>query len=287
MPITGTAIPAVPPARNAGTVPGAPGADAPAGVAAASTGLTSGPGTWIFGLEPALPDTEDKTMKFTYYGHACFSVEVGQRTLLFDPFITPNELARAIDVNKVAADYVLISHGHGDHVADAAAIARRTGATIISNFEIANWFGKQGLEMAHPLNHGGGHRFDFGRVKFVNAIHSSGLPDGTYGGNPGGFVVESAEGNFYYSGDTALTMDMKLIGESTTLKFAALCLGDNFTMGVEDAVKAADFVRCKEIIGLHYDTFPPIKIDHRDAIDKFKAAGKRLHLLLPGETHNL
>jgi len=221
-------------------------------------------------------------MKVTYYGHSCFAVQLGERNLLFDPFITGNELAKGIDVNKIRADYILISHGHADHMADAAQIAKRTGATIVSNYEITVWFGKQGLEKSHPLNHGGGHRFDFGRVKLVNAIHSSGLPDGTYGGNPGGFVVESNEGHFYYSGDTALTLDMKLIGEAHKLRFAALCIGDNFTMGVEDAVRAAEFVGCDDILGLHYNTFPPIKINMAEAVDKFKAAGKRLHLLSPG-----
>ncbi len=225
-------------------------------------------------------------MKVIYYGHACFAVQIGGRTLLFDPFITGNELAKSIDVKKVPADYILISHGHADHLADAADIARRTGATIIANYEVTVWFGKQGLQKTHPLNHGGGYRFDFGRVKFVNAVHSSGLPDGTYGGNPGGFVVESGEGSFYYSGDTALTMDMRLIGESTRLTFAALPIGDTFTMGVDDAIRAAEFVRCNEVLGLHYDTFPPIQIDQAAAIEKFNAARKHLHLLLPGESHN-
>lgn len=225
-------------------------------------------------------------MKVTYYGHSCFAVEVNRRTVLFDPFITPNELARSIDVNKVAADFILISHGHQDHLSDAAAIAKRTGATLISNFEIVTWFGKQGIQKAHPMNHGGAFAFDFGRVKFVNAVHSSTLPDGASGGNPGGFVVETSEGNFYYSGDTALTMDMKLIGESTKLMFAALCVGDNFTMGPDDAVKAANFIRCDEILGVHFDTFPPIEIDHAAAKEKFKAAGKTLHLLRPGETRD-
>jgi L-ascorbate metabolism protein UlaG (beta-lactamase superfamily) len=223
-------------------------------------------------------------MKATYYGHACFSVEVNRRTLLFDPFITPNELAQSIDVNKVPADYILISHGHADHLADAAAIAGRTGATLISNFEVVGWFSKQGVQKTHPLNHGGGCTFDFGRVKFVNAIHSSSLPDGSNGGNPGGFVVESHDGNFYYSGDTALTMDMKLIGESTKLRFAVLCIGDNFTMNVDDAIKAAEFVRCDQVLGVHYDTFPPIRIDRQQAIDRFKVAGKTLRLLRPGES---
>jgi L-ascorbate metabolism protein UlaG (beta-lactamase superfamily) len=223
-------------------------------------------------------------MKVTYYGHACFAAEVAGKTLLFDPFITGNELAKAIDVNKVPADYILISHGHEDHMADAAAIAKRTGATLISNYEVTVWFGKQGLQKTHPLNHGGGYSFDFGRAKFVNAIHSSSLPDGTYAGNPGGFVIESSEGNFYYSGDTALTMDMKLIGESTRLTFAALPIGDNFTMGVEDAIRAADFVHCNRVLGLHYNTFPPITIDGEAAIKAFKAAGKELCLLSPGES---
>jgi L-ascorbate metabolism protein UlaG (beta-lactamase superfamily) len=205
---------------------------------------------------------------------------------LFDPFITGNPLAKNIDVKNVPADYILVSHGHVDHVADAVEIARRTGALVIANYEVATWLNKQGAPCVHPMNHGGGFQFDFGRAKFVSAIHSSSMPDGTFGGNPGGFVVESPEGNFYFSGDTALTFDMKLIGESTGLKFAALCLGDNFTMGPDDAVKAADFIRCDEIIGVHFDTFPPIKIDHAAAKEKFKAAGKTLHLLQPGGTHD-
>ena len=225
-------------------------------------------------------------MKVTYYGHSCFAVEIGGRTLLFDPFITSNQLAKGVDANKIPANYLLISHGHGDHIADAVSIAKRTGAMVISNFEIVTWFGKQGVTKGHPMNHGGAFRFDFGRVKYVNAIHSSSFPDGTYAGNPCGFVVESAEGNFYFSGDTALTLDMKLIGESTPLKFAALCIGDNFTMGVEDAIQASDFIRCNEILGVHYDTIPQIRIDHAEAIAKFKAKGKRLHLLKPGEARD-
>jgi L-ascorbate metabolism protein UlaG (beta-lactamase superfamily) len=225
-------------------------------------------------------------MKLTYYGHACFAVQIKNKTLLFDPYITPNELAKAVDANKISADYILISHGHEDHVADAVAIAKRTGATLIAGFEVAMWFQKQGISKIHPMNHGGAFQFDFGRVKYVTAIHSSSLPDGTYGGNPGGFVIESSEGNFYFSGDTALTGDMKFIGDSVKLKFAALCIGDNFTMGTDDAIKAADLVHVNEILGVHYDTFPPIKINHAEAIAKFKAAGKTLHLLKPNESHD-
>lgn len=223
-------------------------------------------------------------MKVTYYGHSCFAVQVSDRTLLFDPFITGNELARSIDVKKIPADYILVSHGHDDHMTDAVDIAQRTGATIITNYELTLWFASHGATKSHPLNHGGGHRFDFGRVKFVNAIHSSVLPDGTYGGNAGGFVVETVEGDFYYSGDTALTLDMKLIGDSNKLRFAALCIGDNFTMGVEDAIKASVFVGCDEILGLHYNTFPPIQIDTAAAVKQFQEAHKRIHLLSPGQT---
>lgn len=226
-------------------------------------------------------------MRVTYYGHSCFAVRAAGKTLLFDPFISGNELAKSVDLRQVPADYILISHGHQDHMADAATIAQRTGATLISNFEITVWFAQQGVAKTHPLNHGGGFNFDFGRVKFVNAVHSSSLPDGAYAGNPGGFVVETRDGNFYYAGDTALTMDMKLIGESTPLRFAALPIGDNFTMGVDDAIKAAEFVRCDQILGLHYDTFPPIKIDRQAALGKFDAAGRKLLLAAPGESLDL
>jgi L-ascorbate metabolism protein UlaG (beta-lactamase superfamily) len=217
-------------------------------------------------------------MKITYYGHASYGIEVAGKHLLFDPFISPNELAKDIDIDKIPADYLLITHGHQDHVVDADAIARRTGAKIISNFEIVSWFGAKGLENGHPLNHGGKWKFDFGTVKYVTAIHSSVLPDGTYGGNPGGFVIETAEGNFYFSGDTALTYDMKLIGEQHDLDFAILCLGDNFTMGIEDAAIAADFIQCDNIIGMHYDTFGYIEIDHEAAIAHFESKGKTLRL---------
>lgn len=217
-------------------------------------------------------------MKLTSYGHAAFSVETAGTTLLFDPFISPNPLAAAIDVEAIPADYMLLSHGHADHVADAVRIARRTGAKVIANFEVATWMGAQGVENVHAMNHGGAFSFPFGRVKFVNAIHSSGLPDGTYGGNPGGFVVSTDEGAFYYSGDTALTLDMKLIGEEFALRFAVLPIGDNFTMGATDALRAANFVGVDDVVGVHYDTFPPICIDRSAAAAVFAQAGKRLHL---------
>jgi L-ascorbate metabolism protein UlaG (beta-lactamase superfamily) len=220
-------------------------------------------------------------MNFTYYGHSCFSVETARHTLLFDPFISGNPQAKGIDVQSLKADYVLVSHGHQDHLLDAVAIANRTGATIIAGYEVAVWLAKQSARKTHPINHGST-RFEFGRLRYVNAIHSSSLPDGSYGGNPGGFVVETAEGNFYYSGDTALTKDMELIGAGAPLTFAALCIGGNFTMDAADAVVAAKMIRCDEIVGVHYDTFPPIQIDHEEAARQFREAGKKLHLLKIG-----
>ncbi len=224
-------------------------------------------------------------LKITYYGHACFGVEVAGKNLLFDPFIRYNELAKNIDIQGIKADYIFLSHGHQDHVADAADIALRRGATLVSNFEIVSWFENQGIKNTHPMNHGGKWKFDFGTVKYTYATHSSVLPDGTYGGNPGGFVVETADGSFYYSGDTALTMDMQLIPLTCgKLDLALLPIGDNFTMGVDEAILASDFIKCNRVIGLHYDTFDYIKIDHQQAINKFKEKGKDLVLLNIGQT---
>jgi L-ascorbate metabolism protein UlaG (beta-lactamase superfamily) len=226
-------------------------------------------------------------MKLTYYGHSCFMVEVAGKRLLFDPFITPNERAAHILLDSIKPDMILVTHGHFDHMADAVEIGKASGAVLISNYEIVEWFGTQGVENTHPLNHGGSHRTDFGRVKYVNAVHSSVLPDGTYGGNPGGFVVESSEGSFYCAGDTALTMDMKLIGEEFDIRFAALPIGDNFTMGAQDAARAAEFVGTKMVVGIHYDTFPPITIDHDAARAAFEARNITLALPQIGESVDL
>ena len=223
-------------------------------------------------------------MELTYYGQSCFGAEIDGTNLLFDPFIRPNELAEHIDVDEIEADYLLLTHGHQDHVADAEYIAEQTGATFISNFEIINWFADKGFD-GHPLNHGGGANFDFGRVTFVQAIHSSVLPDGTYGGNPGGFIIETDEVDFYHAGDTALTMDMKLIPMSfEPLDFAILPIGDNFTMDVRAAILASDFIECDKIVGCHYDTFGFIEIDKEQAIQQFQDQQKNLILLDIGES---
>ena len=226
-------------------------------------------------------------MKITYYGHSCFGVEVGGKHLLFDPYITPNELAKAVRVDQVPADYILLSHAHEDHVADAVAIAKRTKAQVLSNFEIYLWLTRQGMENVYPMNLGGTARLDGIQATLVQALHSSSLPDGSYGGTAGGWVVRTLQGNFYYSGDTALMSDMQLIGGSTKLNWAALCIGDTFTMGVEAAIRAAEFVGCDQVLGVHYDTFPPIRIDHDEAKRKFQAAGRTLHLPRIGGTLEL
>ncbi len=222
-------------------------------------------------------------MKFTYYGHSCFAVEIKGKKILFDPFITPNELAKNVKADEIEADYIFLSHGHDDHIADCASIASRTGAKVVCAFEIHTWLNNQGITNTHPMNTGGKWKFDFGTVKCVTAHHSSGLPDGTYGGNPMGFVFTSGEGNFYYSGDTALTLDMQLIPQYARLDFAVLPIGDNFTMDAVDAAEAAKFVECQKVIGVHYDTFGFIKIDHQWAKEVFAKAGASLTLLSPGE----
>ena len=223
------------------------------------------------------------SMVITYYGHSCFSVEVSGKKLLFDPYISSNPLAKNIHVKDINADYILVSHGHENHIADAESIAKRTGATVICNWEIHLWMHSLGVTKTHPMNIGGHWIFDFGKVKCVNAVHSSSLPDGTYGGNPMGFLVETAEGNFYYAGDTALHYDMKLIGDYKKIKFAFLPIGNNFTMGIDNAVLASDFIRCDKIIGMHFDTTDDIKIDHNDAKKRFDQTSKELLLMKIGE----
>lgn len=222
-------------------------------------------------------------MILTYYGHASFSVEVAGKKLLFDPFISPNASAAHIDIDTLRADYILVSHGHGDHIADVVSIAQRTGAMVIGGVEVINWLNAKGLKNTHEMNFGSC-SFDFGRLSFVPAAHSSSMPDGSYGGNPGGFVVATNEGNFYYSGDTSLTMEMQLIPHYARLDFAVLPIGGNYTMDAKDAVVAAQMIQCDTIVGVHYNTFPPISIDIEDAKSLFRMAQKELLLPTIGES---
>lgn len=219
-----------------------------------------------------------------YYGHSCFEVKTGGKNILFDPFITPNPLAEGVNVSTIEPDVILVSHAHGDHIADLVSIAKQSKALVVCMFEIHEWLHKQGIENTIPMNIGGTVDIGFAKVKMVNAVHSSTFPDGTPGGNPAGFVVYNEEDCFYYAGDTALSLDMKLIASDFKLGFALLPIGDHFTMGVDDAIRAAEFIRCDDIIGMHYNTFPPITIDPQLAISAFASNGINLHLMNINDT---
>ena len=198
----------------------------------------------------------------TAHGHATFTLDTGEHKLVIDPFFAPNNPAASITVDEVEADFILITHGHGDHIADAAALASNSGAMCISNFEIFEWLGKQGVEKAHPMHIGGGRHFDFGHLKLTIAHHGSMLPDGSNGGNPAGLLITLKDGHkIYIAGDTALTYDMKLIGEAGGVDLAVLPIGDNFTMGPEDAMLAARFCGARHVIPCHYNTFDVIEQD--------------------------
>lgn len=223
-------------------------------------------------------------MKVTFYGQNSLYIEVEGKKLIVDPFISANEATKGIvDVNEMTADYILVTHAHLDHVLDVETIAANTGATIVSNAEISDYYANKGFK-SHPLNHGGSWNFDFGKVKYVPAIHSSTFADGKSGGLPGGFVIEAGGKTIYIAGDTCLTYDMKLIPLFFKLDLAILPIGDNFTMGPDEAVIAAEFVECDKVLGCHYDTFGYIKIDHDQAKQKFESKNKQLLLLNIGES---
>jgi L-ascorbate metabolism protein UlaG (beta-lactamase superfamily) len=223
-------------------------------------------------------------MKVTYYGHSCFGVETTGKHLLFDPFITGNPMASSVKLEAIKADFLLVSHAHQDHVLDALAIAHQTKALMVCNFEIYQYYNAKGYQNIRPLGVSGAFTKDGITIKCVNAIHTSTFDDGTHGGSPIGFVITSKDGSFYYAGDTGLTYDMKLIGDSVKLNFAMLPIGDNFTMGADDAIIAANFVKTNTVIGMHFDTFDIIKIDQADVTKKFDKAGKKLSLMKIGET---
>ncbi len=218
-------------------------------------------------------------MDIKFFGQNTLQITLKNKTIIVDPFITGNEAASSkVAIMDLKADYILLTHAHQDHVLDAEAIAKNTGATIVSNYEIAMYYQAKGFTV-HPMNHGGAWDFDFGHVKYVNAIHTSTFADGSDGGYPGGFVIQADDRTIYIAGDTALTMDMKLIPMRYKLDLAILPIGDNFTMGIEDAIIASDFVECSNVLGVHYDTFGYIEIDHKAAHNAFTAAKKQLHLL--------
>ena len=218
-------------------------------------------------------------MKITYYGHNSLLIEILGNYIMVDPFISGNPLYKdKLDIKSLKADYILLTHAHQDHTLDVETIAKNTNAKIISNYEIAMYYQEKGFNV-HTMNHGGNWKFEFGNLKLVNAVHTSSFPDGSYGGQPGGFVIEGEHKNIYIAGDTALTMDIKLIPLQTKLDLAILPIGDNFTMGVEDAIIASNFVACDKVLGVHFDTFSYIEIDQEEAKKKFYDAGKDLMLL--------
>lgn len=222
----------------------------------------------------------------TWYGHASFGLTVNETKLLLDPFFTGNPVA-SVKAEDLEADFILISHGHGDHVGDAVEIAERTGAMIISNFEVASWFEEKGIR-THAQHIGGGYRHPFGYLKLTQAFHGSALPDGSYGGNPAGFLLTTTDAQkIYFACDTGLFGDMRLIGEEG-IDLAVLPIGDNFTMGPDDALRAVKFIRPKHVIPVHYNTFELINQDPDAWAERVKAeTDTSPHILNPGESFNL
>ncbi len=219
--------------------------------------------------------------KLTWYGHAAFLLESGPYKILFDPFISGNPLA-PVKPEQVPATHILVSHGHSDHLGDTVAIAKRTKATVIGPYELAGYCASKGCTI-HPMHIGGGHNFPFGRVKLTIAHHGAGYEeDGRvlYLGNPCGFVVAVEGKNLYHSGDTGLFMDMQLIGQMHPLEVALLPIGDNFTMGPEDALKAVEFLKPKTVVPMHYSTWDLIKQDPKAFAGRVK--GAKVVILEPG-----
>ncbi|PPK99231.1 metal-dependent hydrolase [Parapedobacter indicus] len=219
-------------------------------------------------------------MKAIYYGHSSVWLELEGATVLFDPFISPNPEASHIDIGSLKPDYIVLSHAHEDHVADMAAIQKNSQAKVMAIVETAMWVNRQDIPESAiiPFNFGGTVQTNFGTIKMVYALHTNAAPDGQYAGVPAGYVLKSGNKTIYFAGDTALTLEMKLL-EHLGLDWAFLPIGGHFTMDVEDAITACQFINCKHVVGIHYDTFPPITIDKNVAKKKFADAGLDLHLL--------
>ena len=226
-------------------------------------------------------------VKVTFIGHSCFLIESGEHKLLIDPYLTGNPVAKASEDQK-KADFVLVTHGHGDHLGDAIGIARENKATIISNFEICAYCGNQGVAKTHPLHIGGGNNFPFGYAKLTIAHHGSTLGDTMqYGGSPAGFIIRTGGKVIYHAGDTGLFLDMKLIGELDSIDLAMVPIGGNFTMDIPDAIKAVEFLKPKKAMPMHYNTFDLISCDPKEFVKGIKPQGVEGIVLDFGESYEL
>ena len=221
--------------------------------------------------------------RLCWLGHACLLLESDGQRILIDPFLTGNPAA-ATTADKVQADFILVSHGHGDHVGDTVAIAQRTGATVVCNYEMSGWFEKQGVKKVHGQQHGGGYRFPFGYVKLTLAFHGSMLPDGSYGGNPAGFLITFKDGTrIYDAADTGLFGDMRLIGEEG-VDLATLPIGDNYTMGPDDALRAVKLIQPRQVVPIHYNTWELIAQDANAWAERVRKETQSEPIVLkPGE----
>ena len=226
------------------------------------------------------------SLKVTWYSHASFLIETDSARILVDPFISDNPLA-PVTAEEVQVDFIFVSHGHGDHVGDSVPIAKRTGATVVSNYEIQNWISAQGVDKVHPLHIGGGFDWPWGRAKLTIAQHGSMLPDGSYGGNPAGILFYIDGKKIYHACDTGLFYDMKLIGEEG-IDLAILPIGDNFTMGPDDALRAVKLIEPKQVVPIHYNTFDVIKQDPQAWAVRVKQETDTVAVVMePGDTLEL
>ncbi len=224
-------------------------------------------------------------VKLTYHGHSAFEIKTEGHTLVIDPFFSGNTNAK-VKPQDVKADFIVLTHAHGDHLGDGFEIAKKNNATVIAVNELANYASEKGCK-AHNMHIGGGHNFPFGRVKFTIAHHGSSSPDGRYMGEPAGVIISINGKNIYHAGDTGLFLDMKLIGEITPLDAALLPIGDNFTMGIDDAVKAVEFLNPKLAVPMHYNTFGVIEADPQEFKRKVESIGKKCTIIPFGESIEL
>ena len=224
-------------------------------------------------------------MKAIFHGHSFIELKLRgedeEYIVLMDPFVTGNTYCDVAPEN-LNCDFIILTHAHGDHYGNTEEIAKNNNATVISNFEIANYIGEKGINV-HPMHIGGSRTFPFGKVKFTIAHHSSSFPDGTYGGNPAGVLIFNDGNTIYHAGDTSLFYDMKLLGDMHKMDLAFLPIGDNFTMGIDDAVKAAEFTGAGKVVPIHYNTFDVIKVDPQEFKKKVESIGKKCDIINPGD----